>query len=132
MAADELSRRKSLHAFEIDAEWLAVEQLDLIAQIEAQLRLVRQTMRQIEKLRDAQHRVGPEPSNGERGDALNILTGDLTTLSDRLDVQGATCRDMLATVEKMRRRLAEMVQAAKNHSRGHAQTPPDQQHSRKA
>jgi hypothetical protein len=114
--ADEVSRRNILHAFESDAEWLAVEQLDLIAQIEAQLRLVRQTMRQIEKLRTAQHRVGPEPSNAQRGDILKILTDELGTLNEQLGVQGATCRDMLATVEKMQRRLVEMVLAAKKHS----------------
>jgi chaperonin cofactor prefoldin len=123
---DEFSRREILHDLEADAEWLAAEQLDLIAQIEAQLRLVRQTMRQIEKLRRAQYRVGPELSNGQRGDALSILTDEIGTLTEQLGVQGATCRDMLATVEKMQSRLAEMILAAQKQSVNAQQAPGNQ------
>ena len=52
------------------AEWLALEQLDLLAQVEAQVRSVHHTMRAIEKLRGGEHHVGPELSNGERGTVL--------------------------------------------------------------
>ena len=39
------------------AEWLAVEQLDLLAQVEAQVRAVHHTMRSIEKLRGGRHHI---------------------------------------------------------------------------
>jgi hypothetical protein len=50
----------------VEAEVLVAYQLDLLARIEHQLRSVHKTMRQIEKLRSSQHRVGPELSNGQR------------------------------------------------------------------
>jgi len=114
---DTPSRRQQIAEFEFDAEWLALEQLDLIAQIEAQLRLVRETMHEIERLRQAKSRVGPEPTNGERGTALSVLTKEITGLNEQIGVQGATCRDMLATVERMHRRLTAIIeQATKRHT----------------
>lgn len=41
------------HDLEQMAEWLALEQIDLLAQVEAQVRFVHHTMRRIEKLRAA-------------------------------------------------------------------------------
>ena len=69
-------------------------------------------MRQIEKLRGVKHRVGPELSNVERGDALKILTRELGTLTKHLNTQGTTCREMLDTVERMQRRLDGLVRSA--------------------
>ena len=43
---------------------LAIYQLDLLADVERQVRAVQHTMRHIEKLRGVRQRVGPELSNG--------------------------------------------------------------------
>jgi hypothetical protein len=106
------SRREQIQRFEFDAEWLAVQQLDLLGQVEAQLRLVRQTMRQIEQLRASPHRVGRELTDAERTRVLGSLTAELDTLSKQLTIEGTTCHEMLAIVERMQRRLAEWVGAA--------------------
>ena len=92
------------------AEWLALEQLDLLAQVEAQLRSVHRTMRAIEKLRGGEHHVGPELSNGERGTVLSRLADEVAVLEEQLSAQRGCCHAMLATVEKMQKRLAESRQ----------------------
>jgi hypothetical protein len=106
-------RAERTRGFELEAEWLAVEQLDLLSQVEAQLRVVRQTMVQIETLRGVKYRVGPELSNAKRGDALEALSGALIGVNEQVTSQGTCCRDMLATVDKMQHRLLELVRAAK-------------------
>jgi hypothetical protein len=106
-------RAERTRGFELEAEWLAVEQLDLLAQVEAQFRVVRQTMLQIEMLRGVKHRVGPELSNAERGEVLQALAEALISVNEQVTSQGGCCRDMLATVEKMQGRLLELVRAAK-------------------
>jgi ribosomal 50S subunit-associated protein YjgA (DUF615 family) len=95
-------------AFETDAEFLVLEQLDLLAQVEAQLRAVHHTMRRIEKLRAAKHRVGPELSEGLRRETLHGLTAELEALDAQLATQHSCCHEMLHTVERMRHRLTSV------------------------
>jgi len=70
--------------FESEAELLVNYQLDLIAQLESQLRAIHHTMRHLEKLRGAKHRVGPNLSNLQRADTLLHLSEDLTGLDGQL------------------------------------------------
>jgi hypothetical protein len=72
-AMEDPNRTAVLRAFEGEAEVLVVYQLDLLAQLEAQLRAVQHTMRCIEKLRATNNRVGPELTNAGRGETLKIL-----------------------------------------------------------
>ena len=106
---DPATRRK----LESEAEILAASQLDLLAQIEAQLRAVHHLMRRIEPLRARS--VG-QPSeamtNGERADTLTGLSGDLEAIEQQLSVQLGCCEDMLATIAQMRQRLPALKQAA--------------------
>ena len=106
---DPATRRK----LESEAEVLAASQLDLLAQIEAQLRAVHHLMRRIEPLRA---RSGGQPSeamtNGERADTLTGLSGDLEAIEQQLSVQLGCCEDMLATIAQMRQRLPALKQAA--------------------
>ena len=106
---DPATRRK----LESEAEVLAASQLDLLAQIEAQLRAVHHLMRRIEPLRA---RSGGQPSeamtNGERADTLTGLSGDLEAIEQQLSVQWGCCEDMLATIAQMRQRLPALKQAA--------------------
>jgi uncharacterized coiled-coil protein SlyX len=103
--ADE-SRAAGVRALEEDAELLVLDQLDMLAQVEAQLRAVHHTMRRIEKLRAAKHRRNtPEPSNGERSDALAGLAEELRALDEHLTQQHACGREMQVTVERMHQRL---------------------------
>jgi hypothetical protein len=105
MATDPAHLRKTVAE---TAEVLAVHQLDLLAQIESQLRAVHRTLRQIEKLRSTKTDVGGELSNGEKLDALNDLTKELNAIDRELDTQHASCQVMLTTVETMRARLREI------------------------
>ncbi len=102
-----VSRKRDL---ELMAEWLALEQLDLLAQVEAQLRSVHRTMRAIEKLRGGEHHVGPELSNGERGTVLTGLADEVGVLEEQLSAQEGCCHAMMDTVDKMQKRLAESRQ----------------------
>jgi hypothetical protein len=103
---DQPTKGYSVVAFETDAEFLVLEQLDLLAQVEAQLRAVHHTMRRIEKLRNPKQRVGPELSDGVRGDMLAGLAAELEALDSNLATQHSCCHEMLSTVERMRNRLA--------------------------
>lgn len=105
-------RTRELKGFERDAEALVADQLDLIAQLERQLRAVHRTMRQIEKLRKANHRVGPELSNGEKSDTLNHLTDELAAIDQELNTQHESCVEMQATINHMRARLRGARQAS--------------------
>ena len=92
---------------EQDAEQLAVYQLDLLGQLEHQLRAVHLTMRQIEKLRTAKG-IGSTLSNGQKIDALDHLTQELGVIDQELNTQHASCQWMLETVEKMRQHLRRL------------------------
>ena len=102
-----------LKAFEREAEILVAHQLDLIAQLERQLRGVHRTMRQIEKLRNARSRPGPELANGEKALTLNRLTDELTTIDEELGTQHESCVEMKATIDHMRGRLRVLRRASR-------------------
>jgi hypothetical protein len=96
-----------------EAEVLVAYQLDLLAQLECQLRAVHRTMRQIEKLRSAKaRREGAAVSNGEKLDALEHLTHELESIDRELATQHESCGLMLETVETMRGRLREIRQSS--------------------
>ena len=92
----------SLSSFEREAERLVVNQIDLLAQLEYQLRAVHKTMRVIERLRSKDNRVGNELSNGEKVDALDDLSDEIGAIDQELSTQHQSCHAMLDTVEKMR------------------------------
>ena len=106
------TRAARLSALDRDAELLAVEQLDLLAQVEAQVRAVNHTMRRIEKLRETKYRVGPELSNGQRQEMLQELRDELRSLDTHLGLQHVCGREMQTTVERMQRRVSELRRAA--------------------
>jgi hypothetical protein len=96
-----------------EAEVLVAYQLDLLAQLECQLRAVHRTMRQIEKLRSAKaRREGATPSNGEKLDALELLTREVEAIDRELATQHESCGLMLETVETMRGRLRQLRQSS--------------------
>ena len=98
-------------AFEGEAELLVAHQLDLIAQLERQLRAIHRTMRQIERLRGGEHHVGPELSNGDRVHTLRRLSDELIVIDKELDAQHESCVDMQTTIGQMRARLNALRQS---------------------
>src|SRR5947209_19868770 len=103
-------RDRQVRSFEPDAEKLVVYQLDLLAQLERQLRAVHHTMRHIERLRNARHRVGPELSNGERGDELVGLSDEVAQLEVHFKSEHECCTEMQITIAHMQNLLAELRQ----------------------
>ena len=104
--------RVTRQTLETEAEVLAVCQLDLLAQIEAQLRAVHHLMRRIERLRSPKTGQPTEPmSNGQRSETLRELAGELEAIEQQADVQLECCEDMRATIGKMIQRLPELKQA---------------------
>jgi hypothetical protein len=101
-------RRAGLAGIEAEAELLAVHQLDLLAQLEAQVRAVHHTMRSIEKLRGAKHRVGPELSNGERADTMQALASELAAIDRELGIQHQSCEYMQRCIREMQARLVAL------------------------
>jgi DNA repair exonuclease SbcCD ATPase subunit len=120
------ARASRLLAVESDAELLVAEQLDLLAQVEAQVRAVHHTMRRIEKLRGAKYRVGPDLSNGQRLDTLQGLLDELRTLDAHLRLQHECGREMQATVERMQDRLKDLKSAAEQTARASEGAPRDE------
>jgi hypothetical protein len=110
MAEPTPDRAAIIKAFEDGAEVIAVHQLDLLAQLEGQLRAVHKTMRCIEKLRSDRHRVGPELSNAERADTLQSLANELTAIDEELHIQHQSCAEMQRSIGKMQARLAALRQ----------------------
>ena len=108
---------------ERQSEYLVVYQLDLLAQLERQLRAVHQTMRRIETLRSAKDCVGNELSNGQKIDTLDHLAEELTAIDQELQTQHESCQLMLGTVDQMRERLrqirtpASATRSARSHRR---------------
>ena len=109
---DEPAYAREIELFQQDAEMLAVYQLDLLAQLERQLRAVHHTMRHIEKLRSAKSRLGPELSNGHRESELTQLGAEVAALDSELAVAHGCCVDMHGTVAKMQARVAELRRRA--------------------
>ena len=118
MVRSRSDRTEQIRRFETEAEVLVAYQLDLLAQIEYQLRSVQKTMRQIEKLRSSQHRVGPELSNGQRGETLEKLHTELDALEGELQTQREMCHDMHGTIDKMQ----DLLKAFRKLSRPTAST----------
>jgi chaperonin cofactor prefoldin len=112
-AMDDSTRAAVLRAFEGEAEILAVHQLDLLAQLEAQLRAVQHTMRCIEKLRATRHRVGPELTDVGRGETLKVLASELEAIDNELRVQHQSCEDMQRTIGDMQARLKPLRRTVK-------------------
>jgi hypothetical protein len=106
------NRAPIIRAFEQEAELLVVHQLDLLAQIEAQLRAVHHTMRRIERLRGVRQRVGTELSNGQRHTTLGGLSEDIVALDQQLMEEHQCCSLMQETIKHMQERLVELKQAA--------------------
>lgn len=102
----------NLAAFEREAEVLVAHQLDLIAQLERQLRAIHRTMRQIEKLRNAKNRPGSELTNGEKVKTLSLLTDELAAIDGDLGTQHESCVEMHVTIDHMRARLRAFQQPA--------------------
>jgi chaperonin cofactor prefoldin len=109
---DNMFRISQIRDFELEAEVLVAHQLDLLAQIEGQLRAVHQTMRRIERLRNVNNRVGPELSNGARQEVLAALTQELNAVDAQLLLQHQSSRDMQSTIAKMQERLAAIKRLA--------------------
>ena len=105
-------RAAGIKAFEAEAEKIVVHQLDLVAQLEAQLRAVHHTMRAIEKMRAARYRVGRELSNGERATTLTMLAGEIQAIDEELRVQHQSCLDMQRSIREMQARLAALRKEA--------------------
>ena len=104
---DQPTKGYSVIAFETDAEFLVVERARICWP-----RSKRSSGRCItrcggsRKLRNPKQRVGPELSDGVRGDMLAGLAAQLEALDSHLATQHSCCHEMLSTVERMRNRLA--------------------------
>jgi hypothetical protein len=112
MTDPETTRAATIQTLEKEAELLVVHQLDLLAQIEAQLRAVHHAMRRIERLRNAKLRVGVELSNGQRRTTLTELSSDIAELDKQLTEEHDCCRLMQATIKKMQQRLSALKHTA--------------------
>jgi hypothetical protein len=111
MTGDDKARALALAAFEENAEVLVAYQLDLLAQLERQLRAAHHLMRSIEKLRNVRkRRAGRELSNGERGDTLSHLDVELDEIDAQVREQRQLSRDMHSTVDQMQAKLKQFRQ----------------------
>lgn len=109
-------RRSLINDFEDDAEVLFVEHLDLLTQLEAQLRAVHHTMRSIERLRGGSRRVGPELVNGERETILMGLAKEVDALDSHIEVEQHCCREMQTTIVDMQTRVKALKRLAARQS----------------
>ena len=105
-------RKMEVRDFEDDAEVLFVQHLDLLAQLEAQLRAVHHTMRRIERLRGGSRRVGPELANGERESILRGLAKEIDELDGHIAIEHDCCRAMHTTIGEMQQRVATLKRLA--------------------
>ena len=113
MEDDVTPRTGTAQLFERAAERLVVYQLDLLAQIESQLRTAHHTMRRIERLRAAKYRPDLTPvTNGERELALGGLADELGDLNDHIASEMECTRQMQDTIDQMQRWLLELRRAA--------------------
>ena len=99
--------RRDILAFEYEAEVLVGYQLDLLSQLELQLRTVQHTMRHIEKLRVVGRRVGPELSDSERESTLIQLRSQLQALEGYFATERESCTEMQRTLDRMHQRLEQ-------------------------
>jgi hypothetical protein len=101
-------RQSIIHDFEDDAEVLFVQHLDLLAQLEMQLRAVHHTMHAIERLRGGSRRVGPELANGERENILLGLGREIDELDRQIGIEQQCCRAMQTTISVLQQRVATL------------------------
>ena len=109
---DDDKRKSEILDFEDDAEVLFVQHLDLLAQLEAQLRAVHHTMRRIERLRGGSRHVGPELTNGERESILLGLAQEIDELDRHVAIEHDCCRAMHTTIGEMQQRVATLKRLA--------------------
>src|SRR5258707_15843173 len=105
-------RESEIVDFEGDAEVLFVQHLDLLAQLEAQLRAVHHTLRRIGRLRGGSLRVGPELANGERESILLGLAKEIEELDRHVAIEHDCCRAMHTTIGEMQQRVATLKRLA--------------------
>jgi hypothetical protein len=106
--SDSPNRTREIQVLEQEAEALVAHQLDLLAQLERQLRAVHRTMRDIEKLRSARHRVGPQLTNVAREETLAHLATTIADVDSNITIEHECCGEMLVTVTAMRERIARL------------------------
>ena len=113
-----------MQLFERDTEMLASCQLDLLSQLERQLRAVHHTMLHIDKLRHFAHHVEPEPSTVERQPALTRVDEAIEALDSQLQVEHSCCSHMRDTIIKMQARVADLRRRAPVIDPSPAEPPP--------
>jgi hypothetical protein len=118
-------RKEVILDFEADAELLFVQHLDLLAQLEAQLRAVHHTMRRIERLRGGSRRVGPELANGERETILSGLAKEVDELDHHIAVEHTCCLDLHTTIVDMQQRVGTLKRLAARLQEPRAASAPD-------
>jgi hypothetical protein len=110
MKMDAHDRAMEFEVFLQDAEMLAISHLDLLAQLERQLRAVHQTMRQIDKLRNLKRRIEPAApvALDQVQPAQASLDEDIEALESHLHVEHSCCSHMRDTIIKMQCRVADL------------------------
>jgi DNA-directed RNA polymerase subunit N (RpoN/RPB10) len=106
------ARKLVILEFEDDAEILFVQHLDLLVQLEAQLRAAHHTMRRIERLRGGSRHVGPELANSERETILIGLAKEVEELDSHIGVEHDCCREMHMTIVEMQQRVKTLKRLA--------------------
>jgi hypothetical protein len=104
----ENTRQSIIQNFEDDAEVLFVQHLDLLAQLEMQLRAVHHTMRAIERLRGGSRRVGPELANGERENIVLGLGREIEELDRQIGIEQHCCDGMHTTISVLQQGVATL------------------------
>src|SRR4051812_21898172 len=91
---------------EREAEILAAYQLDLLAQVEVQVRAVHGLMRCLEQLRVRKPgQTTVELANGQRADTIGELSTEMAGIERQLRLQQQCCAEMQATIARMEHRL---------------------------
>jgi hypothetical protein len=124
--AEAKTRASIIRAFETAAEMLVVSQLDLLAQIEAQLRAVHHTMRRIERLRGAKLRIGSQVSDRQRETALKVLSDEVAHLEKQFVEERECCWHMQDTIRQMQEHLAGLQHTAARLENEPAAAPQDE------
>lgn len=105
-------RRALINDFEDDAEVLFLQHVDLLSQLEAQLRAVHHTIRSIERLRGGSRRVGPELVDGERETILVGVAKEVDALDSHIGVEQHCCHEMQTTIVEMQTRVKTLERLA--------------------
>jgi hypothetical protein len=113
--SEQVQTAEQVRALELEreAEILVVQQVDLLAQLEQQLRAAHGMMRHIQKLRGTKRRrPGPRPSILERRGSLEALGREVANLERELDTHRQSCADILRTIDHMLSALQPAEQCA--------------------